>query len=54
MPGYPVIAVVFIIVTPLILGNTLHTAPMQTVAGICVMVLCLSFHAYWRRGKAGV
>ena len=52
VPGYPVIAVVFIIVTPLILGNTLHTAPMQTVAGICVMVLCLSFQCVLAAGKS--
>ena len=52
VPGYPVTPVVFVIVTVLILLNTLYTAPVQTVGGICVMLLGLPFYAYWRRQAA--
>ena len=48
VPGYPVTPIVFIVVTALILANTLYTAPGQTVAGICVMLLGLPFYRYWR------
>ncbi len=48
VPGYPVTPIVFIVVTALILANTLYTAPGQTVAGICVMLLGLPFYRYWK------
>lgn len=49
--GYPVVPIVFLCVTALILLNTLITAPMQTLAGIAVMVLGLPFYAYWQRKR---
>ena len=47
--GYPLVPVIFLSVTALILVNTLITAPLQTMAGIAVMLLGLPFYAYWQR-----
>ena len=51
--GYPVVPIVFLCVTALILTNTLITAPMQTLAGIAVMILGLPFYAYWQKKREG-
>jgi basic amino acid/polyamine antiporter, APA family len=49
--GYPVVPTVFILVTAWLLGNTLFTAPLQTAAGVGVMLLGLPLAWYWERGK---
>lgn len=55
--GYPVVPVVFIVVTAAILLNTLITYTVQTLVGIAFMLAGLPFYAYWSRndrsGRAG-
>ena len=54
VPGYPVTPVLFILVTALIVINTIYTAPIPTLAGIAVMLLGLPFYFYWQRTSGSV
>jgi APA family basic amino acid/polyamine antiporter len=49
--GYPFVPVLFILVTAWLLGNTLFTAPLQTAAGLGVMLLGLPLAWYWERAE---
>jgi APA family basic amino acid/polyamine antiporter len=49
--GYPAVPVVFVLVTAWLLVNTLFTAPLQTAAGIALMVLGLPLSWYWERAS---
>jgi len=44
---------VFILVTAWLLFNTLFTAPLQTAAGLAIMLLGLPLSFYWQRKLAG-
>ncbi|MGH9661549.1 MAG: APC family permease [Bryobacteraceae bacterium] len=48
--GYPVVPVLFLLVTAWILINTLWTAPVPTLVGLGVMLAGLPFYRYWTRG----
>ena len=54
VPGYPVTPVLFILVTALIVINTIYTAPIPTLAGIAVMLLGLPFYLFWQRRSGTV
>jgi APA family basic amino acid/polyamine antiporter len=47
--GYPVVPAIFILVVLWLLGNTLVTAPLQTAAGLGLMLMGLPLSWYWRR-----
>jgi APA family basic amino acid/polyamine antiporter len=47
--GYPVVPLIFILVTVWLLGNTLFTAPLQTAAGLGLMLLGLPLSFIWER-----
>jgi APA family basic amino acid/polyamine antiporter len=48
-PGYPVIPVIFLIVTAALLVNTLWTAPVQAFIGLALIALGLPVYWYWSR-----
>ncbi|HVG30836.1 MAG TPA: amino acid permease [Pyrinomonadaceae bacterium] len=48
-PGYPVIPVIFLIVTAWLLVNTLQTAPKQAFTGLGLIALGLPVYWYWAR-----
>jgi len=52
VPFYPVLPVVFLLVTALILVNTLLTQPVQAGIGLGIMALGLPFYAWWTRPRA--
>lgn len=47
--GYPVVPVVFILVTVLLLLNTIWTAPTQSLIGLGIMLLGLPLYRYWAK-----
>jgi basic amino acid/polyamine antiporter, APA family len=47
--GYPVVPVVFLLVTVWLLINTLMTSPVQTMIGLGLIVLGLPVYVYWSR-----
>jgi APA family basic amino acid/polyamine antiporter len=47
--GYPVVPVLFLIVSAWILINTLMTTPGRALAGVGLMALGLPFYWYWSR-----
>jgi APA family basic amino acid/polyamine antiporter len=49
--GYPVVPVVFLLVTVWLLINTLMTAPVQTMIGLGLILLGLPVYLYWSRGS---
>jgi APA family basic amino acid/polyamine antiporter len=48
--GYPVTPALFLLVTALLLVNTISTAPRQALAGLGLLALGLPFYWYWTRG----
>ena len=48
--GYPVTPALFLLVTALLLVNTITTAPRQALAGVGLLALGLPFYWYWTRG----
>ncbi len=48
-PGYPVIPIIFLIVTAALLVNTLWTAPVQAFTGLGLIALGLPVYWYWSR-----
>jgi len=50
--GYPVVPVVFLLVTGWLLVNTLMTAPRQSITGIVLILLGLPFYWLLSRGNA--
>ncbi len=48
--GYPVTPALFLLVTALLLVNTITTAPRQALAGLGLLALGLPFYWYWTRG----
>jgi APA family basic amino acid/polyamine antiporter len=49
--GYPVTPALFLLVTALLLVNTITTAPRQALAGVGLLALGLPFYWYWTRGE---
>jgi len=49
--GYPVVPVVFLIVTAWLIVNTLMTAPVQSLIGLALIVLGLPVYWYWSRAE---
>jgi len=47
--GYPVTPALFLLVTALLLANTIATAPRQALAGVGLLALGLPFYWYWTR-----
>lgn len=47
--GYPVVPIIFLIVTAWLLINTLLTAPAQSLTGIGLILLGLPVYFYWSR-----
>ncbi|HKP71312.1 MAG TPA: APC family permease, partial [Pyrinomonadaceae bacterium] len=47
--GYPVVPVLFLLVTAFLLVNTLMTAPTQALAGLGLILLGLPVYWYWSR-----
>jgi APA family basic amino acid/polyamine antiporter len=53
--GYPVVPALFLLMSGLLIGNTLLTMPRQALAGLGLMALGLPFYWYWsRRAKVMV
>lgn len=49
--GYPVIPLIFLLVTVALLCNTFIAAPRQALEGIVVLLLGLPFYAWWARRR---
>jgi basic amino acid/polyamine antiporter, APA family len=49
--GYPVVPVLFLLVSGWILINTLMTTPGRALAGVGLMALGLPFYRYWSRAE---
>lgn len=47
--GYPVVPALFLLMSGLLIGNTLLTMPRQALAGLGLMALGLPFYWYWSR-----
>jgi basic amino acid/polyamine antiporter, APA family len=47
--GYPVVPMLFLVVSGLLIGNTLLTVPRQALAGLGLLALGLPFYWYWSR-----
>jgi APA family basic amino acid/polyamine antiporter len=47
--GYPVVPLAFILVTVWLLLNTLFTSPLETLAGLGLMLLGVPLSLYWER-----
>jgi len=48
VPGYPVVPALFILGAAFIVTNTLVTRPVESIAGLGLLVLGLPAYAYWR------
>jgi APA family basic amino acid/polyamine antiporter len=52
--GYPVIPVIFVLVTAALLANTFIAAPREALQGVAVMIAGLPLYWYWsRRANSG-
>ena len=49
--GYPVVPIVFLLVTVWLLVNTLMATPRQALIGLLIIALGLPIYAYWSRTK---
>jgi APA family basic amino acid/polyamine antiporter len=47
--GYPVVPLLFLLVTGWLLANTLMTSPRSALAGLALMAFGVPFYAYWSR-----
>jgi basic amino acid/polyamine antiporter, APA family len=47
--GYPIVPSLFLLMSGLLIGNTLLTTPRQALAGLGLMTLGLPFYIYWSR-----
>ena len=47
--GYPITPALFLVVTALLIGNTVMTAPTQALAGVGLIALGIPFYWYWTR-----
>ena len=51
--GYPIVPVLFVLVSGIFIGSTLWDSPRESIMGIILILLGLPFYAYWsRRRKA--
>ena len=51
VPWYPIVPVVFCLVTLALLVNTLYTQPVQSLASLGIIATGLPFHWYWTRTR---
>jgi APA family basic amino acid/polyamine antiporter len=51
--GYPVIPVLFILVTIYLIVSTIWTSPLQALSGLGLIALGLPLYAYWSRKRHG-
>jgi APA family basic amino acid/polyamine antiporter len=51
--GYPWVPVAFLGSSILLLGNTLQSSPVESIAGLAILALGLPAYWYWRRQAAG-
>jgi APA family basic amino acid/polyamine antiporter len=49
VPGYPLVPVMFCLVTLALLVNTLYTQPVQSFTGLAIIATGLPFYWYWTR-----
>ncbi|HYY42542.1 MAG TPA: hypothetical protein VE775_07390, partial [Pyrinomonadaceae bacterium] len=49
--GYPVVPVVFLLVTAWLIGNTVMTSPKQSLIGLGLIALGLPVYWYWSRNN---
>ena len=49
--GYPVVPLIFLLVTAALLFNTFFSAPREALRGVAVLVAGLPFYWYWSRAK---
>jgi APA family basic amino acid/polyamine antiporter len=47
--GYPVIPVLFLLVTGWLIVNTFLATPTQAITGVALMALGIPFYWYWTR-----
>jgi APA family basic amino acid/polyamine antiporter len=47
--GYPLVPVLFVGVAALLLVNTLHDRPRESLMGLFLMALGVPFYFYWKR-----
>jgi APA family basic amino acid/polyamine antiporter len=47
--GYPVVPLLFLLVTGWLLANTLMTSPRSALAGLALMAVGVPLYAYWSR-----
>ncbi len=47
--GYPLVPIAFIGASLLLLGNTLQTSPVESIAGLAILAAGLPAYAYWRK-----
>jgi APA family basic amino acid/polyamine antiporter len=53
VPGYPVVPVLFLVVTAWLIVNTVVTTPWSALAGVGLMLAGLPFYWWWTRQGAG-
>ena len=49
--GYPILPVLFLLVTAWLLISTLLTSPLQTVAGLGLLAIGVPFYRHWSRAR---
>lgn len=49
VPAYPLIPILFLLVTLALLVNTLYTQPLQSIAGLALVAAGLPFYWWWTR-----
>ena len=50
--GYPIVPIVFCLVTLALLLNTLYTQPAQSLGGLAIIATGLPFYWYWSRARS--
>jgi APA family basic amino acid/polyamine antiporter len=50
--GYPVVPLIFLLVTAALLINTFFAAPREALRGVAILIAGLPFYWYWSRLKA--
>lgn len=52
VPGFPVVPILFMVLSLLLLGNTLYGAPRESLIGVAFMVISLPVYLIWFRPRA--
>jgi APA family basic amino acid/polyamine antiporter len=52
VPGYPFVPIVFVILSVLLLGNTLYTSPRESGIGLGLILLGVPVYAWFKRRSA--